>query len=231
MVKLEDAVIARLEIENENFEILIEPDSAQKFKNGEDISILESLVIDTIFKDSKKGDKASEEKILKIFGTNDISAVAKRILLDGTIQLTTEQRKQMQENKRKQIVASIVRNAINPQTGAPHPAQRIELAMKEAKVQIDPFKPVDIQVQNILDRLKPIIPIRFEKLKIAVKLSGENYGRTYGDITGFGKITKEEWQKDGSWIGVVEIPAGLQSEFFDKLNKKTKGEVETKIIK
>lgn len=231
MVKLEDAVIARLEIENENFEILIEPESAQKFKNGEDISILESLVIDTIFKDSKKGDKASEEKILKVFGTNDISAVAKRILLDGTIQLTTEQRKQMQENKRKQIVASIVRNAINPQTGAPHPAQRIELAMKEAKVQIDPFKPVDIQVQNILDRLKPIIPIRFEKLKIAVKLSGENYGRTYGDITGFGKITKEEWQKDGSWIGVVEIPAGLQSEFFDKLNKKTKGEVETKIIK
>ena len=231
MVKLEDAVIARLEIENENFEILIEPESAQKFKNGEDISILESLVIDTIFKDSKKGDKASEEKILKIFGTSDISAVAKRILLDGTIQLTTEQRKQMQENKRKQIVASIVRNAINPQTGAPHPAQRIELAMKEAKVQIDPFKPVDIQVQNILDSLKPIIPIRFEKLKIAVKLSGENYGRTYGDITGFGKITKEEWQKDGSWIGVVEIPAGLQSEFFDKLNKKTKGEVETKIIK
>jgi ribosome maturation protein SDO1 len=231
MVKLEDAVIARLEIENENFEILVEPESAQKFKNGEDIPILESLVIDTIFKDSKKGDKASEEKILKVFGTNDIAAVAKRILLDGTIQLTTEQRKQMQENKRKQIVASIVRNAINPQTGAPHPAQRIELAMKEAKVQIDPFKPVDIQVQYALDKLKPIIPIRFEKLKIAVKLSGENYGRTYGDITGFGKIIKEEWQSNGSWIGVVEIPAGLQSEFFDKLNKKTKGEVETKIIK
>lgn len=231
MVKLEDAVIARLEIENENFEILIEPESAQKFKNGEDIQILESLVIDTIFKDSKKGDKASEEKILKIFGTNDTAAVATRILLDGTIQLTTEQRKQMQDTKRKQIVSSIVRNAINPQTGAPHPAQRIEMAMKEAKVQIDPFKPVDIQVQYVLDKLKPIIPIRFEKLKIAVKLSGENYGRTYGDITGFGKIIKEEWQANGSWIGVVEIPAGLQSEFFDKLNKKTKGEVETKIIK
>lgn len=231
MVKLEDAVIARLEIENETFEILIEPEAAQNFKNGEDISILEGLVIDTVFKDSKKGDKASEEKIVKIFGTNDISEVAKRILLDGTIQLTTEQRKQMQENKRKQIVTSIARNAINPQTGAPHPAQRIELAMKEAKVHIDPFKPVDAQVNKILDKLRPLMPIRFEKLKIAVKLSGENYGRTYGDMTGFGKITKEEWQKDGSWIGVVEIPAGLQSEFFDKLNSKTKGEVETKIIK
>ncbi|MEE9150568.1 MAG: ribosome assembly factor SBDS [Thermoplasmata archaeon] len=231
MVNLEDAVIARLEIDNENFEILVEPESAQNFRDGEDIQILESLVIDTIFKDSKKGDKASEEKILKTFGTNDIATVAKRILLDGTIQLTTEQRKQMQENKRKQIVTSIVRNAINPQTGAPHPALRIERAMKEAKVQIDPFKPVDIQVQNVLHKLKPIIPIRFEKLKIAVKLSAENYGRTYGDLTGFGKITKEEWQKDGSWIGVVEIPAGLQSEFFTKLNKRTKGEVETKIIK
>ena len=231
MVKLEDAVIAKLEIDNENFEILIEPESAQKFKEGEDIPILENLAIDTIFKDSKKGEKASEEKMNKIFGTNDISAIAKRILIEGTIQLTTEQRKQMQENKRKQIVTSIVRNAINPQTGAPHPAQRIELAMKEAKVLVDPFKPVDVQVKDILDKLKPIIPIRFEKLKIAVKLSGENYGRTYADITGFGTITKEEWQKDGSWIGVVEIPAGLQSEFFDKLNRRTKGEVETKIIK
>ncbi|UCE36342.1 MAG: ribosome assembly factor SBDS [Thermoplasmata archaeon] len=231
MVKLEDAVIARLEIENEHFEILIEPEAAQKFKDGEDISILESLVIDTIFKDSKKGDKASEDKINKIFGTNDTSEIAKRILREGTIQLTTEQRKKMQENKRKQIVASIVRNAINPQTGSPHPAQRIELAMKEAKVQIDPFKPVDIQVQSVLDKLKVIIPIRFEKIKIAVKLSGENYGRTYADITGFGKITREEWQKNGFWIGVVEIPAGLQGEFFDKLNKKTKGDVETKIIK
>ncbi|UCG69125.1 MAG: ribosome assembly factor SBDS [Thermoplasmata archaeon] len=231
MVKLEDAVIARLDIENETFEILIEPESAQKFKDGEDISILESLVIDTIFKDSKKGDKASDEKMVKIFGTNDTAKVAKRILTDGTIQLTTDQRKQMQENKRKQIIESIVRNAINPQTGAPHPAQRIELAIKEAKVHIDPFKPVDVQVKEILDKLKPLIPIRFEKLKIAVKLSGENYGRTYADITGFGKIMREEWQKDGSWIGVVEIPAGLQSEFYDKLNKKTKGDVETKIIK
>ena len=135
------------------------------------------------------------------------------------------------ENKRKQIVASIVRNAINPQTGTPHPAQRIELAMEEAKVHIDPFKPVDIQVQGVLDKLRPIIPIRFEKLKIAVKLSAENYGRSYGDITGFGKILKDEWLTDGSWVGLVEIPAGLQSEFYDKLNKKTKGDVETKIVK
>jgi ribosome maturation protein SDO1 len=231
MVDLEDAVIARLEIEGEDFEILIEPEAASKFRDGEDIPILNSLVIDTIFKDSRKGDKASEEKMNKIFGTNDIEEIARRILSEGSIQLTTEQRKQMQENKRKQIVTSIVRNAINPQTGTPHPAQRIELAMEEAKIHIDPFKTVDVQVNEVLEKLRPIIPIRFEKLKIAVKLSGENYGRTYGEITGIGKILKEEWQSDGSWIGVVEIPAGLQSDFFDRLNKKTKGDVETKIIK
>jgi ribosome maturation protein SDO1 len=231
MVKMEDAVIARLDIENESFEILIDPEIAQSFKEGEEVDILGSLAIDTIFKDSKKGDKASEEKINKTFGTNDIVEVSKKILLDGTIQLTTEQRKKMQENKRKQIVASIVRNAINPQTGAPHPSQRIEMAMKEAKVLIDPFKPVDLQVQYVLGKLRAIIPIRFETLKIAVRLSGDNYGKAYSDITAFGKITKEEWQKDGSWIGVVEIPAGLQSEFYDKLNKKTKGDVETKILK
>ncbi len=231
MVSLDDAVIARLDIEGECFEILIDPDAAQRFKEGDDVPLLDHLAIDTVFKDSKKGDKASETKIDKIFGTRELSKIVERILREGEIQLTTEQRKQMQEKKRKQIVASIARNSINPQTKTPHPPQRIELAMKEAKVLIDPFKPVDLQVPLVLEKLRPIIPIRFEKIKIAVKLAGVHYGKTYGDITKYGNILKEEWQSDGSWIGVVEIPAGMQTEFFDILNKKTKGEVETKIIK
>lgn len=231
MVSLDDAVIARLDIEGECFEILIDPDAAQRFKEGEDVPLLDHLAIDTVFKDSKKGEKASEAKIDKIFSTRELLKIVERIIREGDIQLTTEQRKQMQEKKRKQIVASIARNSINPQTKTPHPPQRIELAMKEAKVLIDPFKSVELQVPLVLEKLRPIIPIRFEKIKVAVKLAGVNYGKTYGEISKFGNILKDEWQSDGSWIGVVEIPAGLQTEFFDLLNKKTKGEVETKIIK
>ncbi|RLF46948.1 MAG: ribosome assembly factor SBDS, partial [Thermoplasmata archaeon] len=103
--------------------------------------------------------------------------------------------------------------------------------LEEAKVAIDPFKPADAQINDVLEALRPIIPIRFEKVKIAVRLSGEDYGKLYGAMISYGKILQDEWQANGSWIGVLEIPAGLQSEFIDVLNKKTKGAVEVKILK
>jgi ribosome maturation protein SDO1 len=231
MVDLEEAIVARYESHGESFEILIDPDVVQKMKDGKEVNLFDHMVIDTIFKNAKKGTRAPEEKIKEVFGTTEPMQVAKVIVLKGEVQLTTEQRHVMQENKRKRIVEYIARNAMNPQTGGPHPPARIETAMEEAKVHIDPFKSVEAQVPAIMDALRPLIPIRFDKIRIAVKISGDNYGRCYEDFKHFGKITKEEWQKDGSWIGIVEMPAGLQTEFFEKINNKTHGEAETKVLK
>lgn len=231
MVDLDKAIIASFESKGETFEVLIDPDVVQQLKEGKEVDLSQYLVIETIFKDSKKGTKASDEKIKEIFGTNDPVTVAREIVQKGHVQLTTDQRRAMQENKRKQIIATIARNAINPQTRAPHPPLRIEMAMEEAKVHVDPFKSVDSQVQEVLTALRPLIPIRFDKVKIAVKLSAENYGKCYGDIKGFGKIIREEWQSNGSWIGIVEMPAGMQTDFYEKVNERTKGNVETRIVK
>ncbi len=234
MVSLDDAVIARLDTSGERFEVLVDPIMVWKIRNkeelGENFDILEYLAIDTVFKDSNKGIRASTESMMKTFKSTEIQNVAMEIINRGEIQLTTDQRKEMTENKRKQIVATIARNAINPKTKTPHPPQRIELAIAEAKVPIDPFKPVDAQVQDILKKLTPILPIRFENVVMAIKLSGEDYGKIYGDLKNFGKITKEEWQKDGSWIGLLELPAGLQADFYDRINSKTKGNAEIKLI-
>ena len=224
-------VIARVEKSGEKFEILVKPEAVQKVRDGKDVDLLKELAIDEIFKDAHKGSKASEDKMAEFFGTTEPLAVAKQIIQRGEIQLTTEQRRQMLEAKRKQIVQYIAANAINPQTSTPHPPQRIENAMEEAKVHIDPFKPVEEQVKEVLDALRPLIPIRFEKVRIAVKLSAEDSAKSYGDIKGYGTILKEEWSPTGAWLGVVEMPAGLQTDFLEKLNAKTKGNVETRILK
>jgi len=231
MVNLEDAIIARYEHSGERFEILIDPKGVDMLKEGRDVDLIDYMVTEEIFRDARKGDRASEEAIKKVFGDAGIIDIAKTIIEKGHVQVTTEQRKEMVENKRRQIVQIISTNAINPQTRTPHPPARIEAAMTEAKVHIDPFKPAEVQVKDVLAALRPIIPIRFDKVKIAVHISGEEYGRCYGDITGMGQIIKEEWQNDGSWVGMVELPAGLQNEFFEVLNEKTHGQVETKIIK
>jgi len=230
MVRIDEAVIAHLNKDGTRFEVLVDPEGAQKLRDGQEVDLSSILATDEIFKDSKKGDRAADETVKKAFGTNDALEVAKQIILTGEIQLTTEQRKKMQEAKRKQIIAYICRNAINPQTKAPHPPARIELALKESKAPIDPFKPVEVQVKDVLDRIRPLIPIRFEKVKVAIRMSGEDYGKTYGDLKGLGTIINEEWQPNGNWIGIIEIPGGLQDELLEKLNKKTKGKVETKVL-
>ena len=228
---LEGRVIARLETHGDVFEVLVDEKALQELRSGKDVDLMEALASDNIFRDVRKGTKASEEKFMSIFGTKDFIEIAKVILKKGEIQVTTERKKEMVEEKRKQIIDIIARNAINPQTKTPHPPLRIDTAMKEAKVNVDPFKSAEAQVQTALDAIRPLIPIRFEKVRIAVKLSAEDSARCYGDIKGFGAIIREEWQSTGAWIGIVEMPAGLQVEFMEKLNQKTKGNVETKMVK
>ena len=231
MVSLDDAVIARLKKGEEHFEVLVDPYAAADIIDGKDVDVIQSLAIDAIFKDSKKGKHASEESLQKNFGTGDIAEITKQIILKGDIQLTTEQRHKMQKNKRNRIVETIVRNAMDPKTKAPHPRQRIELAMEQAGVHVDPFKPVSEQVKTIIEVLRPIIPISMENIRISVKISAEHIGKAYGIVRSYGTLEREDWQSDGSWIGIIRLPAGMQTDFYDKLNDVTKGNVSTKILK
>ncbi len=231
MVTVEDAVIARWETQGSRFEVLVDPQAVQDLKDGKSVDLADKLALDQVFKDAKKGDKISEEHLERTFHTRNLAEIARQIILKGEVQVTTEQRHTLQEAKRKQIVAMIARNAMNPQTGAPHPPARIESAMAEAKVHIDPFKPVDAQVQEVLAKLRPLIPIRLDTVKVRIKLAGQYYPRAIGEIKGLGRILDEQWLGDGSWSGVVEIPAGIQTELYEKLSARSKGSAETALVK
>jgi ribosome maturation protein SDO1 len=231
MVKVEDAVIARWETQGSRFEVLVDPTAVQDIKDGKSIDLSDKLALDHVFKDAKKGDKISEEYLERTFHTRSIPEIARQIIQKGEVQVTTEQRHQLQEAKHKQIVASIVRNAMNPQTGAPHPPARIEAAMLEAKVHVDPFKSADSQVQEILAKLRPLLPIRFDSVRVRMKIPAQHYPKVIGDLKGLGKLTDEQWLADGSWSGVLEIPAGVQTELYEKLNARTKGAAETALVK
>jgi len=231
MVRLEDAVQARLKTHGRTFEVLVEPDGALALKKGENVEMEKILAVDDIFENATRGDRCAEEDLLKAFGTTDVGAIAAIVIKKGEINLTAEQRKKFAENKRKQVVEFIARNAINPQTKTPHPPARIEQAMKDAHVHVDPTKSVDELVNITMKAIRPLIPIRFEEIEIAVKIPSSYAPKAYRDIASFGKLTREAWQNDGSWIGVVRIPAGMQDDFYTLVNKLTKGEVETKLIK
>jgi len=230
VVSLDDAVVARFSKGGHHFEILVDPNAAVRIKDGEEIDIIENLAIEAVFKDAAKGDHAGEETIKEIFKTSDVAAIARRIITEGEIQLTADQRRKMVESKRRQIIDHIVRNSMNPQTKTPHPRTRIELALEEARIHVDPFKSTEKQVEEILKVLRTMIPIRMDQVQVAVRIPAEYSGKSYGAVKEFGELVKEQWQPDGSWVGVIKIPAGMQIEFYDHLNAATKGNVETKLL-
>jgi ribosome maturation protein SDO1 len=222
---------ARITKAGEKFEILVKPDPALDYKMGKLIPVSQMLVIDEIYADSSKGTHASDEKLQKSFGTTDPLVVAEEIMKHGELQLTTEQRRQLVEDKRKQIIAFISRNCIDPRTGTPHPPLRIEQAFAQIRIVIDPFKPADEQAKAVIDELRSLLPIKIDKMKVAVKVFPEHAAKAYGSIKGFGTITKEEWQADGSLVALVEMPAGLYGSFIDRIGKITQGTVQTKVLK
>lgn len=230
MVKLENAVTARLSTHGTEFEILVDPDLTLDYRAGEDINLREVLAAEKIFKDASKGKKASEEKMEEIFGTSDPLKVADKIIKDGEIQVTTKQRKEMRKKRRKQVVTLISRRAINPQKDTPHPPKRIENALEQAKVHIDAFKSAEEQLPEVVEALRPILPLKFETREIAIKVPPEYGSKAYRLVEDFAEIEEDKWLDDGSWAAKVSIPAGTQPEFFEKLNNLTHGDVETKVL-
>lgn len=229
MVSLDRAIIASYEKEGKRFELYVDPDATYAYIEKRKPDVKNILVAEEVYSNAKKGERAKPSDIQKVFGTTDIMQILEFILKNGDVQLTTEQRRKMVEEKRKQIMAILLREAIDPRTKAPHTQIRLEQAIEQAKFHVDPFKDPREQLEEVVKALRPILPMKFEKIKIAVKVPAAFSHKCYGTLKNYG-IEKEQWLSSGDLVVVVEIFAGLQGEFYDKLNKQTGGQVETKVL-
>jgi len=233
MISLDEAVTARLESHGQRFEVLVDPDAALAIKRGEFDGELEDVIAaEDVFEDASRGDRPPETALEEVFETTDPVEIIPEVIQQGEIQITAEQRREMQEKKRRNLITRIQRNAVNPQMDdAPHPPERIESALEEAGFTVDPMEPVENQVEEALDELRPVIPIRFDEVTVAVQVPPDYAGSAQAKIRQFGDLDREEWQSDGSWVGVLTFPAGMQNDFYDLVNEHTSGEAETQIIK
>ena len=230
MTTVDEANIIRLKTHGQTFEIMADSTKALSLKSGNPMDIRDVLAAQNVFTDARKGLKASSNALKSIFQTDDPLEVAKIIIQKGDIPLTQEYKHELREQKKKQIINIIHRNAVDPKTHAPHPPYRIEAALEQAKFHIDEVKDVNKQVEEALKALRPILPIKFEVKEIAVKIPPEFAAKSYSVLNSFGKKLREDWQSDGSLMAVVEIPGGLEEDFHNKLNELCHGDVETKIL-
>ena len=225
MVSLDDAVLARFEKGGSRYEILVDPDLVESWKeDSNSVNLTDLLAIDEVWSDAKAGDRPTSEALERVFGSTDLATCVDKILRDGSIQLTTAQRRHMVDERMKQIVSEIAMTATDPKTKLPHPKTRIENALQEARFKPDPFLSVERQVQDAVDILKPVIPLQFITIKLAFKVPGKDYGGVSNLLRD--SMQKDQWLSDGSWACVVEVPGGMKNEIISRVaNRSSEVEV------
>ena len=219
MVSLDNAVLARLEKGGKRYEALVDPDLVEQWKeDASTIDLDDFMAMDEIFHDARAGERPTEDALMKTFQTLDVEAILNIILDKGSIQLTTAQRKARVENMRQQIIHHIHSQAIDPKSKSPHPRTRIELALDESKYSVDPFKRLEDQVKDAISKLKPLIPLSFESVRLAFRIPGSAYGSVSQILRTHQQ--KEGWLENGDWACVVEIPAGMKGDLIGQVLKR-----------
>ena len=219
MVSLDNAVLARLEKGGKRYEALVDPDLVEQWKeDASSIELDDFMAMDEIFHDARAGERPTEEALMNTFQTLDVEAILNIILEKGSIQLTTAQRKARVENMRQQIIHHIHSQAIDPKSKSPHPRTRIELALDESKYSVDPFKRLEDQVKDAIAKLKPLIPLSFESVRLAFRIPGSAYGSVSQLLRHYQK--KEQWLENGDWACVVELPAGMKGDMIGQVLKR-----------
>ncbi|MGC9008993.1 MAG: ribosome assembly factor SBDS [Sulfolobales archaeon] len=223
-------VIARYESRGKRFEILVDPEKALEYREGKQVDLGEIVQGEFIFRDVKKGLKASPEELKEVFGTDDTKKIMDIILREGELQLTTEQRRKLIEAKKRMIINYIARSAIDPQTQKPIPPTRIEAAMEQAKVSIDLYRRIEEQAMDIVKAISRVMPIKIARVLIRVKIPKEYASKTINLISKLGEVKKKNFYADGSADVELEIPAGMQGEVLSKIASLTRGEASINII-
>jgi len=216
---------ARIKKAGKNFEILIDLDKAMAFKKGDGGS--DFLEADAIFSDAKKGEKASSFDLHNAFRTTDVNEIAGKIVKDGEVLVTQEHRSAEQEQKLKQVIEFLSKNAID-NSGNPHTPERIKSALEQAHVNVKNV-PVEKQISGIIESISSILPIKIETKKVKIIVPAVHTGKVYGLINQYKE--KENWLDNGDLQIILNIPSGIIIDFYDKLNSVTHGSAVTEEIK
>jgi ribosome maturation protein SDO1 len=221
-------IIARIKIKGKNYEILVDADKALQLKKGGNVEVREIVATDNIFYDSKKGLHVSDSDLKEAFGTADFIEVAGKIIKQGELQVPKEYRDSERENKKKQIVDFLARHSIDPRTSTPHTPERIANAIDDAGINID-NRPVEQQITKAIEKIKTVLPIKIQTKKLKLRIPSEHTGKVYGLLSEYKET--ENWLSNGDLECIVNVPIGLQDDFYDKLNSVTHGSALSEEIK
>ena len=211
-------VVARIKVKSKHYEIQVDLDEALKVKAGSG-DLLAALDSTSVFYDLKKGTIASNADLKDAYGTTDFHDIAKTIISKGEVQKTQEFRDSEKENKIKQVMELLIRNAVD-QHGRPFTEDRLKTAIQQAHYSFDNRTP-EQQLTPLVHELKKIIPIKISTKKIKLTIPARFTGQAYGILKDYKE--SEDWLANGDLQVIMNIPPGILIDFYDRLNSVTHG--------
>lgn len=230
-VDLGKFTLVRYNSHGKRFEMVVNPEKAWLFNQGEDIPIDDVVEGDyIIFENFSRGLKANDEEVEEIFDTSVDREIAELMLQRGELQLSQEQRKEFLREKRDEILDYLVTHAVNPRTKSPHPRQRIDIAMDNAGVRIDRKEETKDQAERIIKQLSATLPMKLESATIEFVVPPKDTGPLYGFIQGEGEVVNENWGTDGTLTIMLRVPAGKVASLLEEISDKSKGRVRATVV-
>lgn len=229
-VDLGDYTLVRYKAKGFRFEMVVDPEKAWLYREGESIPLDEIFEGYNVFENFSKGLKASGEDLFDVFETESEEEIAQQMLEKGELQITQEMRNRFLQEKIDEIVEFLVKHTVNPKTRAPHTPARIQKAMDEAGSRVERDEPTKEQALRILNEISSIIPIKMEVVTIEFILPAQFAGSLYGNVRNAGEVTNESWGNDGSLTITMQLPAGVQAQLMEEIADKTKGKAQIRVL-
>ncbi len=222
---MEDRVIARLQVKDKRFEIFVDCEKAMLIRDGKSADISSALLVDRIFKDVKTGEVAGN--LENVFGTSDVKRIAMEIIKRGEVQLSSAYRDKQLSMLKNRIIEEISSMAIDATTNIPIPRKRIELALQEVHCNFDLNKPEKEQVEDILTRLKKVLPIKLGEFSYAADIPIQYSNEAMLYLKRLASI-KSNTRNENAMSVNFSVKAGNEAELLNKLKSVTHGNVTIK---
>lgn len=212
-----------------HFEVAVNPELVFKYRRGDDnVTAADVLRSRRIFTNATEGTEVFDGSLKRVFNTTDTFEAAKRILRDGSVQLTPFHRQKLHEQRREALLDMIAKKAIDPRTDTPHPRSRIKKILEHGGIDIDEFRPAEQQLWDVINQVKEHIPIDVQERTVTLKTPRDKAFKLRDHLDNYGEITAEDWSSE-TYTCTMTVPAGMQNDLLEKANAITKGDIQTDV--
>lgn len=137
IVKLTNVALVKYRNKNRKVEIACYKNKVIDWRNGTEENVDNVIQIDQIFSNAIQGTIANVDLLNKLFKTTDKKTIIKKILDDGTLQISKKEREVLTENAYQEVLKTLSNKLIHPKTRRQFSEEAIKNALKSINLKIE----------------------------------------------------------------------------------------------